>query len=183
MTEIVQDGIGILTLRQPDGPGFFHVSFSDGGVTVGCSTGMLPKDCLNVLGEKAGDHRDLMDAMRGSTVHWTVQRHDETGDRLEIRQLELTEDERGMSGLAERVATDLPHDVIALRMDIGSSSWQWDDLSSVQWPARRSFGGLADTSTVDAMIDVMAIVGDRWVQENLEDLRPRAWRFLDDHAS
>lgn len=183
MTEIVQDGIGILTLRQPDGPGFFHVSFSDGGVTVGCSTGMLPKDCLDVLGETAGDHRDLMEAMRGSAVHWTVQRHDETGDRLEIRQLELTEDERGMSSVAERVATDLPRDVVALRMDIGSSSWQWDDLSSSQWPAQRSFGGLADTSIVDAMLDVMAHVGDRWVRENLEELRPQAWRFVDEHAS
>jgi propane 2-monooxygenase large subunit len=179
MTDVAKE----LTLRQPGGPGFFHVSFSGSGVTVGCSTGLFPRDCLHALSTAAGSHRNLMDAMQDDTAYWISQRYDEAGDTLETRQVALAKGDSGISGLAERVAMDLPQDVIALRIDIGESSWQWDDFRSSESPERLGFGGLADASIANAMLDVMARVGDQWVQANFEHLRPQALRFLDEHAS
>jgi hypothetical protein len=179
MTEVAKE----LTLRQRGGPGFFHVSFSESGVTVGCSTGLFPRECLNALSTVARRRADLMDAMRDGTAYWISQRHDETGDTLESREAALAEGAPGLSALADRVATELPRDVVALRVDIGESSWQWDDLRLSQSSERLRFGGLADPSVADALIDVMARVGDEWVQANLEDLRPQARRFLDEHAA
>jgi len=60
-----------------------------------------------------------------------------------------------------------------IRVDIGNSSWQWDDLSFSQGPGVMSFGGLADQSLVTDLIEVMFQVGDEWVHKHLKEFYPR----------
>ena len=190
MTELVEDGAGELTLSQPDGPGFFHVSFSDGAVTVGCSTWMAPKHCFEYVSNVVQKHKGLSKSMSVSEVHRTIQWRDTPGPGLEDSTIELpegvigryiTDPEDVLRELLVRAA-DVSEDIAALRLDVGSSVWQWDQFSSSQRGSWRSFGGLADLSNFGALAEVMSYIGDEWVRDNFKNLVPRARRFLREYA-
>lgn len=180
VTQILGDGFGELTLTEPDGPGFFHVSFADDGVTIGCSTHMPARTCFSALIDLAARDRSVRASMVSHEVHLTLQQG--RADR-QSRITNLPNVAKGVAGFVDIFFDSYLLDFDALRADIGDWSWQWDDLSSKQWPVRRAFGGLADRSNVPALIAVMERVGDRWVQSQFSILSSRVRSFLEEHAS
>ncbi len=185
MTEVFDDRTGQLTFRQANGPGFFHVGLVDEDVTVGCSTRMSLRSCFaTVSGVAVGDPRlrEAIEAIDANGAYLTVQEHYPTGPAVYSRRLDLQESRHWIDDLADNLTVGLPGDIAVIRVDIGYSSWQWDDVGSSQWPDARSFGGLASRSLVYSLMDVMAHIGDEWMQEHFEELRPGITRFLEAHA-
>lgn len=143
---------------------------------------MSPRLCLNVVSTVAFGHRGLKDTIKAREAYSTMQQCNATTPAVQSHSVHLPEGRAWLDELADKLTADIPEDVAVIRVDIGESSWQWDDLSSRQWPDRRSFGGLANRSLVDALTDVMAHVGDDWVQEHFKELRPGIARFVEEHA-
>ena len=173
---------GELTIRQSGGPGFFHVSFSGGQVTVGCSSSMSPRYCFDAVGAVASGHQSLLDAMSDGQAFRAVQQHGFDDASLEHRWFSIGTEASAMSELGAHVTEGIPRDFAAIRADIGRSSWQWDDLGSAEWPTRRGFGGCGELAVAEALTDVMARTGDAWVRANFDDLKPRALSFLDKYV-
>jgi len=188
VTNVIYDGIGQLTFLEQDGHGFLHVGIADGDVTVGCSTGMSLLDCFGAVGRVAAESSDLVSIMGGgeTEVFITTQSPDLAPGELDIYTTAL----HLPSGwqfdwyeFADKVAK-FGHDGNdpAVRVDIGKSSWQWDDFSGREAPNRRGFGGLLDQALVYVLTRIVAIVGDDWVQANLQDLSQRINDFIKDNS-
>lgn len=175
-----------LTMSQLDGPGFFHVSFSGAAITVGCSTQMSPRGCFEYVRRVAQGHTGLGESMTVSEIHRTVQWSNEVVPSLEDRTIEVPESERRMhmhdpQDVLQRLlaeAVDVSEDIVALRLDVGSSIWQWDQFSSRQQGSWRCFGGLVDPSNFEALVEVMSYIGDGWVKDSFENLASQARWFV-----
>jgi hypothetical protein len=72
----------------------------------------------------------------------------------------------------------MPEQVAAIRLDAGKSSWRWDDFSFEQVANLRCFGGVTGIALTDALTNVMAKVGNEWVQDNFDELKQRVADFL-----
>jgi hypothetical protein len=165
-------GFGEHTFAQADGPGFVHVSYSGRSATLACSTEMSLMSCFSMLIDKINWHKSLMKTMTGTDAHSLAQ---------QSHSQNLIEHSRfiGDSGELAKLL-NVPSDVVALRLDVGGLSWQWDDISSPNWPNRRSFGGLADISSIVALGSVLRDIADDWPRKN-GDLFERAYEFLYDN--
>jgi hypothetical protein len=176
VTEVIDDGIGQLTFVGPSGESFLHVGMADGDITVGCSTRMSLSDCLVIVSRVASAFPELLESMAGGVAHATWEAHDMVHGREEL--VSLPEDWQFGAGLADRVMKSIPEEVAVTRIDIGNSSWQWDDFPRT---GTRSFGGLLHQSLINALANVVASVGDDWVRANFEDHALRINDFLVKH--
>jgi hypothetical protein len=162
-----------LTIRQPDGPGFFHVSLGEDGVTLGCSTAGEALPCFYAVRDAAVTDKRLLDNLAGD-AHLTVHLRSSANEEP-IR--ELPAGRHGIGSWLEGVFSDMP-EFVAARLDVGDWSWQWDNLGTPEWPWRRAFGGLTDVGNFYALSAVIERVGDEWVRGDFQDLLGQATAFL-----
>ena len=165
-----------LTVHEPHGSGFFHVSFSGPVLTVGCSTQASASGCFDALFGASRQNASLR-SMIGSPARWTAQEMDETG------QIQIVTQAIAFRGNTEGFLADLAPEAVAVRLDVGDWAWQWDDLEPGRPSARRSFGGLTGWSNFSELLySVIPLVGDDWVQSEFNSLEERATRFLEQRA-
>jgi hypothetical protein len=181
-SETTENGTGELTLSQPGKSSFFHVSFSEEAITVGCSTLLSPEDCFSKVASVARSQKAFALSINSTEIHCAVQRRNPPSGDVEVFSIQHDEDSIRAVKVAQRLAREHSADMLAMRVDFGESSWQWDDLSTDQWPDRRCFGGLVARSALKELLIVMGTIGDEWVSSNLEDLETNARDFLDHHA-
>ena len=117
-----------LTIRQPDGPGFFHVSLGEDGVTLGCSTTGEALPCFYAVRDAAVTDKRLLDNLAGD-AHLTVHLRSSANEEP-IR--ELPAGRHGIGSWLEGVFSDMP-EFVAARLDVGDWSWQWDNLGTPEW--------------------------------------------------
>ena len=138
MTDVVDDGISQLTFLEQDGHSFLHVGVADGDITVGCSTRMSLMDCFAAVGRVASEDEDLFAVMGGGETEAfvTAQPHDATPSEADIalNTLHLPNGWRHEPHeFADKLAkVGYDGSFPAVRVDIGKSSWQWDDFSQSQ---------------------------------------------------
>jgi hypothetical protein len=164
MGEVHDDGAGQFTVRQLGGAGFVHVGVAGGEVTVGCSTSMRLRECLLAVCNVAYGHNALRKNMgNGGAAHATIQGYDTANPQTSSFTIYLGPEWARTDELAEKITKEVgPTEIAVIRVDVGSSSWQWDDLSATQGPGRWAFGGLGDHSVATALLDVMDQVADEW---------------------
>jgi hypothetical protein len=162
------------TFAEDGGPGFVHVGFSGRCATLACSTELSLKSCFATLMRRAQRYRGLVKAMTDTKAHWLAQQ--DHPQALIERSMHIY----AIPGSFEKLL-DFPSNVVALRLDVGSLSWQWDDISSPAWPKRRSFGGLADISSIVSVGGILRDVADAWPRDN-HDVFDHAYEFLRDHV-
>jgi hypothetical protein len=190
MTKVIDDGIGQLTFLADDGRSFLHVGLADGNITVGCSTRMSLMECFVEVGGVIFDNRDsweIMGAGSANDAFMIAQGHDVRPHEVDVdlSTVHLPEGwQTNPHEFADKIAK-VGYDSYspAVRVDIGRSSWQWDDLSRSLGPGRNAFGGLlADQSLFNVLVAIVVRVGDDWVHKSLVELTSSSEDFVKKHA-
>jgi hypothetical protein len=181
VNEMLSGEPGELTLTEPRGRGFFHVSMSEEGVTVGCSTVRPLESCLGAVLDVARRHGELLESMSDGAIAWMAQTSGPDGFDVVTGSADVAENRVG--DLPGWISEQIPGDTVALRVDVGGAAWQWDDLGADVDPDVRSFGGLTDLKHFDALMDIMLTIGDRWVRTNSALLVGRVRHFVTEYPN